>query len=348
MFLSRAGSVTGAGSGVGGPGAGASGTTSSWQTLLASPTSAKTGVKGVSGALKHGTSLAGGGGRVMSQMPSAAAATNTAASVASSSKSSHHLLTGTLPVAPLHLLGHAHLRLGALKRARECFLACAGRLGFDPDWQMVVEVELDLGAQARQQAATQGQRGARAVATLHKHIEAHNRAQQAATTAAVAAAAFAAAGASADVGGARQQSKSMATSSAALEEADDTEFLASSALTSLDLQRRSASSLATTSSSQQLPSHERAHHHPQHAPHHPPRSQSLAATSSRFPALESGGVDMALFAELQHSRPPWQRNNEDDGGDSDGVQRTLLSRMSVEQGPGWGDTAQTAEFSWSA
>jgi hypothetical protein len=209
-------------------------------------------------------------------------------------------------------------------------------LGFEPDWQMVVEVELDLGAQARQQAATQGQRGARAVATLHKHIEAHNRAQQAATTAAAAAAAFAAGAPVTDE--ARQQPESLA-------EADNTEFLASSALSSLDLQRRSASSLATSSSSQ-LPFHEHAHHPP-------PRSQSSAAVSSssslsRFAALESGGVDMVLFAELQHCRPPWKRNFDDDEGGNDGVQRTLLSRMSVEQGPGWGDTATTAEFSWSA
>jgi hypothetical protein len=109
--------------------------------------------------LKHGSTLGGGG-------------FTAAAGPIAPSRLTTNTTGQSLPVAPLHLLGHAHLRLGSLRRARECFLGCV-RLGYDTDWQMVVQTELDVGAAARAAAAQQGIRGAEAVATLHKHIEAH-------------------------------------------------------------------------------------------------------------------------------------------------------------------------------
>ncbi len=43
--------------------------------------------------------------------------------------------------AALHLLANAHLKIGDLDKAHQCFLGCV-RLGIEQDWQQLVETEL--------------------------------------------------------------------------------------------------------------------------------------------------------------------------------------------------------------
>ena len=81
-----------------------------------------------------------------------------------------------MPLGALHLLGNAHLRNGDLRRARECFLACV-RLGYDADWQMLVQIELDASAAAREATHRQARQGQEAVATLNKHLAQHAQAE---------------------------------------------------------------------------------------------------------------------------------------------------------------------------
>ena len=109
-------------------------------------------------ATRYGASLSGGGGLVVGAPPLTSPA-------AAGSKS--------LPIAPLHLLACAHHRVGDWPRARECFLACT-RLGFDPDWQMIVQGELENLATSRANKAMVDAAGAEAVATVAKHMAAHH------------------------------------------------------------------------------------------------------------------------------------------------------------------------------
>lgn len=79
-----------------------------------------------------------------------------------------------LPIGPLHLLAFAHYNLGGLSKARECFLACV-RLGFDADWQMLVQVELELADAIKIATEREEIAGQQAIATLRKHLQANAR-----------------------------------------------------------------------------------------------------------------------------------------------------------------------------
>lgn len=67
-----------------------------------------------------------------------------------------------LTAPPMHLLGYCHLKNGSLLKAKQCFLA-AVHLGFDLDWQSLVQVALDLEAEKEAEAAKEEEERERAL-----------------------------------------------------------------------------------------------------------------------------------------------------------------------------------------
>jgi hypothetical protein len=64
-------------------------------------------------------------------------------------------------------------QISDLSKARECFLACV-RQGRADDWQMLVQIELELVARNREQEQRQFAESIQAVATLRKHLKMHD------------------------------------------------------------------------------------------------------------------------------------------------------------------------------
>ena len=99
----------------------------------------------------------------------AVASHSSPSSVPSTSASTSTSSSTSLPVGPFHLLAYSHYRLGSLARARECFLACV-RLGYDADWQMIVQIELELREELKEVKAREERDGQQAIETIRKHM----------------------------------------------------------------------------------------------------------------------------------------------------------------------------------